>query len=473
VSDPFSRPDKSQPREFTNDTIADLQHSLFPPTNADAPYSKSTSIAPRSPNRSLVISESDEPIIEEQSNKGWQRITVISAIITLLAMLMAGYIFYTKSNLSRSGSIVYVTATIPDSTTPTPSVQASTTPQAGTATSSTPTVASGTAAPTATSSISTPTAVSKTAVPTATSSLSTPTAVSKTSTPSSVTIDKSVLELLILIIIAIPVVLLLIYAILALRRSFSKGSSERKPQYIDSDISPELKRYLSAPPQTLELPSRSSASQSSASQSPANQSPTNQSPVINSQPQPRTDPDKYPSPPRKPEITQVFSPPYDLMTSHIFDPQNDHIIWLALDLDGDSKDGVQGVIVTIAYALGSYALATAHLRVGLIASGENPLVLMPRRDQLQRFQESLSLVRQGDDSTLMNQVDQVREQLIPGHILIMLTSKPSYIWTSWVEGLKLTGLTVQVLQVSEGQSPLVLPTQRSISEVIEHPNVDI
>jgi uncharacterized protein (DUF58 family) len=137
-----------------------------------------------------------------------------------------------------------------------------------------------------------------------------------------------------------------------------------------------------------------------------------------------------------------------LMTK-LFDPEIQTTLWIALDLDGNLAADEEELLVVTAASLGMYALHQANLRLGLVASGDAPILMPSERGKRHqyRLQELLAEAHSGTRAQLAQQFNRVEQRLGPGQVVTLLTRHGPPVWGSWLHHLMRRGVAVRVVQV--------------------------
>jgi uncharacterized protein (DUF58 family) len=140
-----------------------------------------------------------------------------------------------------------------------------------------------------------------------------------------------------------------------------------------------------------------------------------------------------------------------LMTK-LFDAEIQTTLWMALDLDGNVATDEEELLVVIATSLGIYAMHQANLRVGLVASGEAPIMMPSERGKRHqyRLQELLAEARSGTHAQLANQFNRMEQKLGPGQVVTLITSRGPDAWGVWLQHLMRRGVAVRVVHVQAG-----------------------
>ena len=140
-----------------------------------------------------------------------------------------------------------------------------------------------------------------------------------------------------------------------------------------------------------------------------------------------------------------------LMTK-LFDPEIQTTLWIALDLDGPLAANEEELLVVIATSLGIYALQQANLRVGLVASGDVPVFMPSERGKRHQYllQELLAESHSGSSTGLAKQFSRIEQQLGPGQVVALITSRGPEVWGGWLHHLLRRGVAVRVVHSQGG-----------------------
>lgn len=162
-----------------------------------------------------------------------------------------------------------------------------------------------------------------------------------------------------------------------------------------------------------------------------------------------------------------------LMTK-LFDPEVQTTVWLALDLDSTPSGPApqaEELLVTVAASLGTYALARANLRVGLLASGMLPARLPSERGRthLNHLQEVLAEVHTGDAQTLGALLAHADRQFGPGQVLLLLTARGPDTWSPPIGRLLRKGVAVRVFAVGDQPAHWGVPSVTMPARYNEEP----
>jgi uncharacterized protein (DUF58 family) len=140
-----------------------------------------------------------------------------------------------------------------------------------------------------------------------------------------------------------------------------------------------------------------------------------------------------------------------LMTK-LFDPEVQTTVWLALDLDGELNADAEELLVTATASLAMFALHQANLRVGLVASGNLPVLLPAERGKpyQYRMQEVLAEVHQGKAGTLADLLTKLDRRLGPGQAIVLLTTRGPDVWGAWLGRMARQGVAARIIEVAAG-----------------------